>query len=147
MHFVDVRGCGLEVQDLVPLLDVLRTNSTLKSICGREGAEELLASEESRGLVFCCKSTADSKLSKGDLELVKAERAVLIDIGVNALAGGNFEPRPVKSWRQKLQLCWGVTAGYFDLYSDILGTCLLLSHKLQSLTIAFLQHSDLWLVQ
>ena len=82
-------------------------STTLKSICGRDGAEVLLSQPQ--------------KIDEGDRALVEAEMAALIDSGVNSLAGGTFEPKPVVSKKQKALLCLGVVAGYFDLYSDILG--------------------------
>jgi hypothetical protein len=57
----------------------------------------------------------------GDYATVKDALAAMADLGVNALAGGTFEPKPVVSKKQKALLCLGVVAGYFDLYSDIQG--------------------------
>jgi hypothetical protein len=41
--------------------------------------------------------------------------------GSNAIAGGEFEAKPVKSCSSRFWLVWGVVSGYIDLVLDIQG--------------------------
>jgi hypothetical protein len=41
--------------------------------------------------------------------------------GSNAIAGGEFEAKPVKSCSSRFWLVWGVVSGYIDVLLDIQG--------------------------